>query len=723
MLVWIGWILTAAGVGASQGGENRLPKPRPVIEALRIDEPLTVDGVLDEAAWERAPRSGDFFQRQPDEFAPTTEATEIQIAYTATMLYVAVRAHDGEPEKIVAGEMGLDSGLFRDDSIVLLFDTFHDRRNAYFFETNPNSSRTDSLVTDEGRDFNVDWDTIWTVRCRVHESGWTAEFAIPFSSLRYEPQLETWGFQVRRTIKRKEELALWSPIGREADLFRMSQAGEIRGLRDLEVGRNLRVTPFVTGASASRENASGDNTSGDDHSEESADAGLDVKWGITDGLTLDFPEKRAFFLENAGIFQFGSGLGASAIPFFSRRIGIARDGRMVDLDYGARLAGRAGSWNLGLLGARTGSLSADPENGLGAVPENTWGVARVKRNLGERSFVGLIATHRDGDDGSRQTVFGVDANWKPTDRWDLWAFAQATDEVGGDGATLAGGDDDGDGDVYGGSVRYQSDDFDGWLAVSEAGENYDPDAGFRFRNGYRNAKANLLWLPRPEQKGIWKNVRNTLYELTVDYFEDSEGEKESMFVEFNPFGVQYLSGSFFTLFPQYQFERLGAPFEIFEGVVIPAGEYEWFDGGFVVRTATSRPVDVDWVIGGGEFFDGDRFNTTLSLRWRPGKLFRSQTTWDHNQVDLPAGSFDTSVFRQSLELSFTPDLVISALVQASDASESLGLNLRLNWHYRPGSDLFVVYNHGWDLPDFSSFGELESRARQLVVKWTWAWQS
>ena len=434
---------------------------------------------------------------------------------------------------------------------------------------------------------------------------------------------------------------------------------------------------------------------------------------------LFFPEKRAFFLENAGIFEFGSGLG-TPIPFFSRRIGIARDGRQVDLDYGARLAGRVGPWSVGLLGAQTGSLSADAESGLGAVPENTWGVARVKRNLGERSFVGLLATHRDGDDGSRQTVVGFDANWKPSDQWDLWAFAQTTDETAADGIEPVDGDD---GDVYGGSVRYRSDDFEGWLALSEAGETYDPDAGFRFRSGYRNLLANLLWLPRPEQKGIWRNVRNTLYELTVDYFEDSNGEKETVFVEFNPFGVQYLSGDFFTLFPQYQFERLDQPFEIIDGIVIPAGEYEWFDTGFVVRTANSRPVSIDWVIGGGEFFDGDRFNTTLSVRFRPGKSFRSLTTWDHNQIDLPGGSFDANVFRQRFELSFSPDLVVSALVQASDASENLGVNLRLNWHYRPGSDLFVVYNHGWDLPDFSSFGELDSRARQLVVKWTWAWQS
>ena len=228
--------LLPAGDAAAEDAERSATKPRPTIEALRTDAAPSVDGVLDETVWQAAPRSGEFFQRQPDEFEPATEDTDVQIAYTDSTLYVAVRAYDREPEKIVAGEMGLDSGLFRDDAIVLLFDTFHDRRNAYFFETNPNSSRTDGLVTDEGRDFNVDWDTIWDVACRVNEGGWVAEFAIPFSSLRFDPEAETWGFQVRRTIKRKEELTFWSPIGREVDLFRMSQAGEIHGLQGLSVG-------------------------------------------------------------------------------------------------------------------------------------------------------------------------------------------------------------------------------------------------------------------------------------------------------------------------------------------------------------------------------------------------------------------------------------------------------------------------------------------------------
>ena len=240
-----------------------------------------------------------------------------------------MRAHDRQPEDIIAGEMGLDVGIFRDDGIVLLLDTFHDQRNAYFFETNANSSRTDGLVTDEGRDFNIDFDTIWDVGAQIHDTGWTAEFAIPFASLRFDPESDIWGLQVRRYIKRKEELTFWSPLGLDADLFRMSQAGRIRGLRDLAVGRNLRVTPFLVGSASSVQNGPG---GGDD---EMLDAGLDVKWGVTDGLTLDltvntdfaetevdevqtnltrfplfFPEKRAFFLENSGIFQFGPKFGA-----------------------------------------------------------------------------------------------------------------------------------------------------------------------------------------------------------------------------------------------------------------------------------------------------------------------------------------------------------------------------------------------------------------------------
>lgn len=728
--------LSGAGHAAWAGAESDAPRPRPAIEALAIDTAITVDGVLDEPAWREAPKGGGFLQRQPVEFAPASEPTEIQVAYTPKTLYVAVRAHDSEPERIVAGEMGLDRGLFRDDAIVLLFDTFHDRRNAYFIETNANSSRTDGLVTDEGRDFNVDWDTIWDVACKVDEGGWTAEFAIPFSSLRFDPRLDTWGFQVERSIKRKEEVTFWSPIGLDASLFRISQAGELRGLRDLDVGRNLRTTPFVTGSTSRRNDAAVSS------SDDEFDGGLDVKWGVTDGLTLDltvntdfaetevdeiqtnltrfplfFPEKRAFFLENSGIFQFGSELGPPVVPFFSRRIGIARDGRMVDLDYGARLAGRAGPWNLGLLGARTGSLTADPENGFDAVPENLWGVARLKRNVGERSFLGLIATHRDGDDGGSESVFGVDGNWKPTDRLDLFGYALTTTGESADGTEVD------DADVWGGSVEYTADELSAYASVTEAGENWNPDLGFSFRNGFRNLEAEVTWRPRPDSEERARRIRNWLYQATVEYFENLEGRKESVFAEVNVLGYQFQSGDFLTLFPQHQFERLDEPFEISAGVVIPPGEYEWSRVGFVVRSSTSRPVYVDYFINGGDFFDGDRFRTRLLLGWRPGKRFRSTSTWDHNRVDLPGGSFEANVLRQRMELSFSPDLVINALIQASDASESLGLNLRLNWHYKPGSDLFVVYNHGWDLPDLDRFDDLASRSRQLVVKWTWAWQS
>ncbi|MDA8016785.1 MAG: carbohydrate binding family 9 domain-containing protein [Thermoanaerobaculia bacterium] len=730
MTIAILGVLATTGAMA-QDSTSDAPKPRPVIEALRIDSPLSVDGVLDELAWEQAPRSGDFFQRQPVEFAPSTERTEIQIAYTAEMLYVAVRAYDREPEKIVAGEMGLDVGIFRDDGIVLLFDTFHDRRNAYFFETNPNSSRTDGIVTDEGRDFNIDWDTIWSVQSRIHEGGWTAEFGIPFSSLRFDPASDTWGLQVRRIIKRNEEITFWSPIGLQASLFRMSLAGEVRGLRDLQVGRSLRVTPFVVGdASSARDEDTGRSEDTTDF-----DAGLDVKWGITDGLTLDltvntdfaetevdeiqtnltrfplfFPEKRAFFLENAGIFQFGPNLGPFLQPFFSRRIGISDDGRMVDLEAGARLAGRAGEWSLGFLGARTGSLPADPEDDLEAIPESTWGVARIKRNLGERSFVGLLATHRDQDDGTKQTIFGADYNWKPDDAWDVWLFGAGTDTHDSPGAET------GDAGVFGLSTLYRADQFNARFVAWEVGENWEPAAGFTLRNGFRNYCTHMTWEPRPS----WRGVRNLFHQLTIDYFDNPDGEKETVEVEFDLFGMQFLSGDFFTVLGHYTFERLDEPFEIFDGIEIPSGEYEWTDVGFFFTTPTSRPLDTDLFVTVGDFFDGDRLSANFLLQYRPNKYFRTRTSWNHNRIELPAGNFTTNIIRQRIEVSFSPDLVLNALIQSSDASESLGINLRLNWHYRPGSDLFVVYNHGWDAPDVS---DLTSRSRQLVVKWTWAWQS
>lgn len=716
-------LLTIVAKIAEGQSSNERGGERPSITALAIDSTIELDGRLDEEAWQRAEVSGGFTQREPDEYEPSSESTEIRVVYTPKTLYIGIDARDSQPELVIGREMGRDSPLFRDDGLVLLLDTFHDQRNAYFFETNPNSSRTDGLVTDEGRDFNTDWDGIWNVESRRTARGWVAEFAIPFSTLRFDPEAEVWGLQVRRIIKRKSEVTFWSPIGRDADLFRMSQAGALAGLQGMETGRNLRLKPFLTASSAREFEES---TESDDE----AAGGLDVKWAVTQGLTLDltvntdfaetevdeqqtnltrfslfFPEKREFFLENSGIFEFGPDRNGPPLMkvFFSRRIGIDDEGRLVDLDFGARLAGRAGPWSLGVLGVRTGGLSAEPEDEIAAVPENDWGVVRVKRNLGERSNIGMIATSREGSDGSYHRVYGFDADVKPNDRLGLWAYGAASEGSAEDADDWAGGV----------GASFQGSFWEWSAGIEQIGEDFTAESGFLRRSG-RNYRSEVEYAPRPD----WDGVRNLSFEVEADVFTFEDGELESVESSVDLFGLETDQGDFFLLFGQWNYENIVEPFEIFDDVVIPEEEYRWADLGIFFRTNEGRPVAMRGSVIRGDFYDGTRFATNLTLHWRPSRWFRSETSWNHNDIDLPAGAFEVNILRQRFGVSVHPDLVFDAFLQHNDVNDSLTMNLRANWHYRPGSDLFLVYNHGWDAPGFS---DLRSQDRQVILKATYSW--
>lgn len=714
-----------ADTGSALETEVEAPTTTPVLRAYRIEEPIVVDGVLDDPAWTLAESSAGFTQREPEQYMPATEETEIRVVYTSETLYVGVLARDRNPTSIIGRELGLDVPIFRDDGIVLLLDTFLDRRNAYFFETNPVGSRTDGLVTDEGRDFSTDWDGIWDVRSRQSADGWVAEFAIPFRTLRFDANIDSWGLQVRRIIRHRNEITFWSPIGRDAGLFRLSKAGTLTGLENLDSGRDLQVKPFFTAVAREEDDDAGIRQSSDD-----TEVGLDLKWGVGRGLVLDltantdfaetevdnvevnltrfslfFPEKREFFLENAGIFRFGPSVGSKLNLFFSRRIGIARDGRQVDLDLGARLAGRVGDWSIGVLGVRTGPLGADPENDLDAVPENDWGTVRLKRNLGERSNVGMLLTHREGSDGSWNRVLGLDGEWKPNDNLSLWAY----------GAASTGPDDESEGGTGGVGARYSGEDWSWDLGALEIDDTFDPQTGFVRRRGTRNYFGEVEWRPRSANE----KIRNYSFELESEVFTRQDGTVETVDLNLDLLGVRFESDDYVSLFTQYRYERLFEDFEIFEDVVIARDEYEWVDVGLFAGSSDSRPFSVRGFVVAGDFWDGQRLAWNVTFRVRPSRFFQASTTWAHNDIEAGTGEFETNVVRQRLRVAVSPTMGLDAFLQYNDAAENTALNLRFAWQYRPGSDLFVVYNHGWDAP---GIGDLSTRDRQVIVKMTYTWQ-
>jgi hypothetical protein len=701
------------------------------LQAIPTSEPIELDGRLDEPVWARAPVGTDFVQREPDTAQPASERTEIRVVYTPQMLYIGIRALDAEPEKVIAREMQRDEPLWRDDAIDILIDTFDDDRNAYLFETNPNGARTDALITDEGRDFNLQWDGVWDVGARRTHEGWSAEMAIPFRTLRFDPEAEAWGFNALRYIRRRAEQSFWAPILLDADVKRVSQYGRLTGIRDVEQGWSLNVKPFTVATSADTPDPD------DPRAGEDLEVGLDVKKGLGRRLSLDltlntdfaetevdalqvnltrfslfFPEKREFFLENAGIFDFGPrdfgiwtpGLGDDAPllkVFFSRRIGLSR-GEEVPVDWGARLTGRVGGWNVGALDVQTGAVEL---GGPADVPRNNWGTLRATRNLGERSSAGAIFTQRHGSDNTNR-VLGGDLDYKPTVNLGIYSYAATSDN------TAFGMTSDW---AAGTAATWDGRFWDWRVGFDRIGEDFDPQAGFLLRRGVQRYDGRVTFEPRPATP--W--LMNLHFEYSGRIYTDLAGQLETQRHRLDVFGLRTASADEAVLYGLFGFERLVEPFEIVPGVVIPVGEYSFPAAGARFLTHSSRPVSVEGRIEVGEFYDGDRLGGQLLLRLRPNRFLRSETAWVFDDVEVSGGEFTSQIIRQRFAIALTPRVLSSFFVQYNHLDDLWSVNLRFNWIYRPGADLFVVYRQTWD-PSRGD-GTLR-RDRRFIVKFTYLFQ-
>ena len=728
------FVVALALCAPAVGQDDDAPTERPSIRALVIDQPIVVDGRLDEPAWQQAEVGNGFRQREPREGAPASERTEFSIAYTPSTLYVALGAFDREPARIIAKEMERDAELASDDSFVLVFDTFLDGRNAFAFATNPNGARHDALITDEGRDVNTEWDGVWTVRARRTADGWTAEMAIPFAILRFDPALDRWGLNVQRLIRRKSEEVNWAYLPRSAlpittsgvshyAAYRVSLAGSLTGLAGLRRSRSLDIKPYLIGSASEKPPT---RTSAND-----LDGGLDIKWGPSKSVVLDltyntdfaevevddlqvnltrfslfFPEKRDFFLENAGIFEFGPPQRVPWLPalmkaFFSRRIGLD-GGATVPMDLGARLTGRLGEWNFGVLGVGTGAADI----GDHGVPQTAFSVARVKRNIGERSSVGAIFTQRDPSVAGAENLYGFDLELKPTQLLQLNGYWSRSERPGIDVDDAS----------FGAGVGYQGSTLTTSVDFIESQQNFDPGVGFLLRENFRLFNPRFIWQPRIERGGI----RSWYAEGAHRRFErSSDGRLESEETYVYPLGMVLKSNDFWEFGAVRTKEQLFAPFEIFPGVVIPPGLFEFDGWELLMLTDASRSVSLRSFNNWGEFYEGDWVSLRQTLGLRLSRLVRASTTWSHHDVDLPQGAFEINLWSQGVDLSFTPDLRLNMIAQYNDAAEDLGVNIRFHWIYRPGADIFLVYNENWTAP---SLRERRTQGRQLILKATYLFQ-
>ena len=704
-------------------------------EALQLSpqqsDEVRIDGILSESFWQQATIATGFRQKEPDEGAAATERTEVRVVYDDNVLYIGVMAYDNEPEKIISRILERDRVMGRsafngnpafsgDDGIAILLDPFHDHRNAVVFATNANGAEFDALISDEGKVFNVDWRAIWRVEAKRVPQGWSAEFAIPFRTLRYPSGAgdEPWGFNVFRSIRRKNEDVLWSAWSRDNEGFaRVSKAGHLYGMRDLpRPGMNLEVKPFMLSSGAEQV---------DEFSKKISDgkfeAGLDAKWEVRPGMLLDltlntdfvqveaddqqinltrfnlfFPEKRDFFLENAGIFEFGSrGFGGPPpfILFFSRNIGIAGS-HEVPVIGGARLTGKMGRQSLGFLNIVTDDFS----NADVSAARTNFSVARIKRDIGNNNNVGLIATDRRTRDTANSTL-GLDWSFWLTKRLNFTGYAAQM-------FTKGEGGDDG---AYQVSFDYTADKWGFFNEFVSIGPDARADLGFITRTGIRKFQQTFRVSPRPKVFGL----RMINIFMRGDRYTTTDGEIQDW--SYGPnITFNWNSGESLGLSFSDGFTRLNDGFDLAGRVPVPAGDYDDRSVRVTFSTSSNRKFAFSSGVSRDKTFGGTLTNFNAGADVAMNAHLAFGLSYSHNRVELPNGEFNADIGRLRLSYAFSTRLFLNTLMQYNRLENTISTNFRLNYIHSPGSDIYLVINDNrGDTP--GSVWDLDNRGIILKV--------
>ncbi len=695
------------------------------ITALKISQPITVNGQLNETFWKRAHFVDNFTQREPNEGDPATEPTEIRILYDDQYLYIGVICFDSQPDKIVANEMKRDGELQDNDYFEIFIDASHDHRNAFYFAINPLGARRDALIRDEGSNINRDWDGIWITKVRRNEQGWTAEIAIPFYTLRFKKSRnQTWGINFGRYIARKREESYWSPILRDYGWFgkyKVSYFGHLTGLEELSQGKRIQLMPYLIGGGIQGEE--------DESLGRSGDLGLDLKYRLTSNLTADitintdfaqveadqeqfnltrfslfFPEKRGFFLEGADIFRVGERFRMHEPPstlfFFSRTIGLSEDGWEIPVIGGVRLTGKTGSYDLGILNVLTDRTSYEEDNEQVNIEKTNYSVFRVKRDFLEKSTVGVMILSKDSLESSyynRGAAFDFNL-----------AFGKSLKMGGFVGKTFT--PDLKEKDLAANlDFIWESDFFMADVSYTDIGENFNSELGFIPRTDIRKIRANLGIGPRPNIL----NIRQMFLFNNFAYIENHSGKLESRNMLTGVFSL-FQNGSNLVLGYMQSYEYLSEEFEIRENVFIPMGAHRFnsFFGWF--ESDKSKNIAFQTEMNLGQFYNGSLYRVSTKGFLKLSKNLNLEFIYDRNKFDLPVdgGKFTTNIVAARVIYSFTPDLYAKAYLQWNDDENLLISNFLVRWIYKPGANIYFIYNETRKL---GSEGYFQDRALMLKV--------
>ena len=705
---------------------NRDPSGRATVRAVRIPEPLRLDGRLDEDIYTTVQGAGGFLQQLPREGVDATEPTRIWIFFYDDYVYVSAYCHDSQPDRIIADELRRDNrNMFNfNDSLTVVFDTFYDRRNGFFFQTNALGAVRDQEIRDGAQ--LESWNTVWDVKSARVADGYTLEMAIPFKSLRYRtagPQV--WGLNFRRVVKWKNETSTLSLVPASygaGGISQMNVAATLVGLDTPARSMNLEFKPYAVSAlttdRAARVPFSNDITS---------DVGLDVKYGLTRGLTADFtantdfaqveedlqqvnltrfslffPEKRDFFLQGQGIFDFGgrssqrAGAGGVPIMFFSRRVGLS-GGQAVPVVAGGRVTGKAGRFDVGALTIRT-----DDKPSAGAVA-TTFSALRLRRDVLRRSSVGMIATGRwpavagAGDNAA----FGVDTELRFFDNIQAGAYWARTSSAARPG----------DDTSYRGWFGYGGDRYGVDISHVTVGANFNPEVGFVNRSDFARTALVGRFSPRTRQSRL---IRRLVWQGDFEYITDAGATVLEDRALSGQFAVEFNSSDEISVTGTRRYERLPADFAISPGIVVPSGGYSYDTVDASYTLAQHRKLSGTLSAGRGAFYDGTRTTAGYSGRMGLSAHLAVEPTITLNWVDLPQGDFTARLVGARVIVAPTARLGFSGLTQFNPSARTLTSSVRMRWEYTPGSELFVVYSDGRDTAA-RSFPGLQNRSFAIKV--------
>ena len=713
-------ILAAAPAALAQ----TVREPADEVRAVRLTGPLQIDGRLDEEIYASVPPIDGFVQQLPVEGVPASEPTDLWVFFDDDNLYVAARCHDSQADRITANELRRDNnGIWQyNDNFTVSLDTFHDRRNGFFFQTNPIGGVRDQSIDDGAN--NVNWNTVWDVKTARFDGGYTLEMIIPFKSLRYRSAgAQTWGINIRRIVRSKNEVSNLTHVPAEYStngVSQMAMAATLVGLETPAQSMNLEFKPYIASSLTT------DRTARVPFSNDfGRDIGIDLKYGLTRGLIADltvntdfaqveedqqqinltrfslfFPEKRDFFLEGQGIFDFGgqSGqrAGSTPIMFFSRRIGLS-NGQAVPVIAGGRVTGKTGPFEVGAL-----AITTDDKPSADAVA-TTFSALRLRRNILRRSSVGMIATGRwpgtsaGGDNGAA----GLDADLRFFDNVEANLYWARTSSPG-----LRGEDAS-----YRGRFNYGGDRYGFFVDRVVVGQNFNPEVGFVRRTDFAQNNIGARFSPRLRRG---RAIRQLTWQANLEYISGVSSALLEDRSQQAQFGIEFNSSDQVDVSVERAYERLPANFAISPGVVVPAAGYSTLTLNGSYTLAQQRKVSGRLSASRGSFYGGTRTSTGYSGRIAVSANVGIEPNITLNWVKLPYGDFDARLLGLRLSVSPTARLGFSGLTQFNTSARTLTSSARMRWEYIPGSELFVVYSDGRDT-GARNFPLLQNRSIALKV--------